>query len=66
MKLLGKIAKQYRATGFTADVVRPQFEFFSMTLSSIEGFLLSNWDLADNGLSDADILDLAERLWRIS
>jgi hypothetical protein len=60
-EFIGQIAMKYRATGFTADVVRPQFEFFSMTLSSIEGFLLSNWDLADIGLSEAEILDLAER-----
>ena len=60
-EIIDKIAKQHRGNGFTVDAVRPQFEFFSMTLSSIEGFLLSNWDVADNGLSEADIIDLAEQ-----
>ena len=60
-EIIGKIAKQHGGNGFTVDVMRPQFEFFSLTLSSIEGFLLSNWDVADNGLSEADIADLAEQ-----
>ncbi len=60
-KVIGKIATQHRANGFTVDVVSSQFEFFSMTLSSIEGFLLSNWDVTDDGLSEADIIDLAEQ-----
>lgn len=60
-EVIGKIATQHRANGFTVDVVSPQFEFFSMTLSSIEGFLLSNWDVADDGLSEADIIDLAKQ-----
>lgn len=60
-EIIGKIAKQHGGNGFTVDAVKPQFEFFSLTLSSIEGFLLSNWDVADNGLSEADIADLAEQ-----
>lgn len=60
-EIIGKIAEQHRGNGFTVDAVRPQFEFFSMTLSSIEGFLLSNWDVADKGLSEADIIELAEQ-----
>lgn len=60
-KIIGKIAEQHAENGFTVDAVRAQFEFFSLTLSSIEGFLLSNWDVADNGLSEADIIDLAEQ-----
>lgn len=60
-KIIGKIAKQHVENGFTVDAVRPQFEFFSLTLSSIEGFLLSNWDAVDNGLTEADIADLAEQ-----
>lgn len=60
-KVIGEIAEQHGGSGFTVDAVRPQFEFFSMTLSSIEGFLLSNWDVADNGLAEADIDDLAEQ-----
>ena len=59
--VIREMAKQYGANGFTVDAVRPQFEFFSMILSSIEGFLLSNWDVVDNGLSEADIINLAEQ-----
>ena len=60
-EIIGKISKQYGGTGFTVDAVKPQFEFFSLTLASIEGFLLSNWDAVDNGLTEADIADLAEQ-----
>lgn len=60
-EIISKIAKQYGGNGFTVDAVKPQFEFFSLTLSSIEGFLLSNWDAVDNGLTEADIADLAEQ-----
>lgn len=60
-EIIGTIAKQHGENGFTVDAVRPQFEFFSLTLSSIEGFLLSNWDAVDNGLSEVDIADLAEQ-----
>jgi len=60
-EIIRKIAKQYGGNGFTADAVKPQFEFFSLTLASIEGFLLSNWDAVDNGLTEADIADLAEQ-----
>ncbi|WP_198009991.1 hypothetical protein, partial [Legionella tunisiensis] len=56
-----KIEKSHKAKGFTADILRPQFEFFSIMLSSIEGFLLSNWDVTDNGLSEVEILDLAQQ-----
>lgn len=60
-EIIDKIAKKYGENGYTADTMRPQFEFFSLTLSSIEGFLLSNWDVTDNGLLEADIVDLAEQ-----
>ncbi|MBU5386625.1 DEAD/DEAH box helicase [Citrobacter cronae] len=60
-EIIDKIAKQYDGNGFTVDAVKPQFEFFSQTLASIEGFLLSNWDTVDNGLTEADIADLAEQ-----
>ncbi|EEO27238.2 hypothetical protein OFAG_00391 [Oxalobacter formigenes HOxBLS] len=60
-EIISKIAKQNGGNGFTVDVVKPQFEFFSLTLASIEGFLLSNWDAVDNGLTEADIADLAEQ-----
>lgn len=60
-EIIGKIAKQHGGNGFTVDAIRPQFEFFSLTLASIEGFLLSNWDAVDNGLTEAGIADLAEQ-----
>jgi len=60
-EIISKIAKQYGENGFTVDAVKPQFEFFSLTLASIEGFLLSNWDAVDNGLTEADIANLAEQ-----
>ena len=58
-EIIGKIAKQHGGNGFTVDAVKPQFEFFSLTLASIEGFLLSNWDAVDNGLTEEDIANLA-------
>lgn len=60
-EVIRKIEKKYGESGFTVDAVTPQFEIFSQTLSSIEGFLLSNWDANENGLSEADIADLAEQ-----
>ena len=60
-EIIGKIAKQHGGNGFTVDAVRPQFESFSLTLASIEGFLLSNWDAVDNGLTEVDIASLAEQ-----
>ena len=60
-RIITQIAEQHGKKGFTDNVVKPQFEFFSSTLSSIEGFLLSNWDFTDTGLSEADIAELAEQ-----
>lgn len=60
-EIIGKIAKQRGEYGFTVNTIKPQFEFFSLTLASIEGFLLSNWDAVDDGLTEADIADLAEQ-----
>jgi POLQ-like helicase len=60
-EIIGKIAKQHGENGFTVDAMKPQFEFFSLTLASIEGFLLSNWDAVDNGLTEEDSADLAEQ-----
>lgn len=60
-KIIGEINKEHGGNGFTVDAVRPQFEFFSLTLSSIESFLLYNWDAVDHGLTEADIENLAEQ-----
>lgn len=60
-EIISKIAKQNAGNGFTVDAVKQQFEFFSLTLASIEGFLLSNWDAVDDVLTEADIADLAKQ-----
>ena len=60
-EIIGKIAKQHGENGFTVDAMKPQFEFFSLTLASIEGFLLSNWNAVDNGLTEEGIADLAKQ-----
>ncbi|HEY0921692.1 DEAD/DEAH box helicase [Rheinheimera pacifica] len=60
-EIIGKIAKKHGGQGFTVDAMKPQFEFFSLTLASIESFLLSNWDAIENGLTEEDITDLAEQ-----
>jgi POLQ-like helicase len=58
--IVAQIAKQYHANGFTGEAVKAQFEFFSRTISSIEGFLLSNWDIDGQEISEADVIRLAE------
>lgn len=60
-EIIGKIVKQLGENGFTVDAVKTQFEFFSLTLASIEGFLLSNWDAVENGLAEEDIANLAKQ-----
>lgn len=60
-EVIRQIVKKYGINGFTVDALMPQFEFFSMTLSSIEGFLLSNSDVADKGLSEVEVLNLARK-----
>ncbi|MBD3340448.1 MAG: DEAD/DEAH box helicase [Candidatus Lokiarchaeota archaeon] len=60
-EVISKIAKEYGERGFTVEVVAPQFEFFSQILSSIESFLLSNWDIGESALSETDIAELAEQ-----
>ena len=60
-QVISRIAKEYGKRGFTVEAVTPQFEFFSQILSSIEGFLLSNWAIGESALSEADIAELAEQ-----
>ena len=60
-EVIREIEKKYGKSGFTVDAVTPQFEIFCQTLSSIEGFLLSNWNVNENGLSEADIANIAEQ-----
>lgn len=58
---INEIVQQYGEDGFTVDIIKPQFEFFSLALASIEGFILSNWDTVDNCLTEAGIVELAEQ-----
>lgn len=58
--IVAQIVKQHNTNGFTEKTIKAQFEFFSMTISSIEGFLLSNWDVDDTEVSEDDIVRLAE------
>lgn len=44
-----------------AEVLEPQVEEFSQMLSSIEGFLLSNWEEDESAPSEADVDDLAKQ-----
>lgn len=60
-EFIKETAEEYGTIGFTFEVVKEQVEFFSQAISSIEGFLLSNWDTTGNELSDASITDLAEQ-----
>ncbi len=59
--IVDRVVKQYGKEGFTEDSLITQFELFSQMLSSIESFLLSNWDAVGIGLMESDIADLAEQ-----
>lgn len=59
-QIIDQIEKRYGDAGFTADIVRQQFNFFVITLSAIESFLLSHWDETGEGLVEADVVHLAE------
>lgn len=58
--IIAQIVKQHRRNGFTEEKIRSQFEFFGKTLSSIESFLLSNWDVDGGEISEDDVIRLAE------
>ncbi|KTD54819.1 ski2-like helicase [Legionella sainthelensi] len=60
-EIIIEIEKSHNTQGFTEDALRPQFESFSIMLSSIEGFLLSNWGVTDNELSEVELLDLTKQ-----
>ncbi|HAT8638841.1 TPA: DEAD/DEAH box helicase, partial [Legionella pneumophila] len=60
-KTISKIAAKHFGNGFTIDAVKRQFEFFSHTLSSIEGFLFSNWEIGGSEPTDINVMDLAKQ-----
>ena len=61
VEIITEIASEHGANGFTIEVMIPQFEFFSLTLSSIESFLLSHWGDTEQELSAAEVAMLAEQ-----
>ena len=59
-KAVKKIVLEYGQYGFTEEKTKSQLEFFAHTLSSIESFLMSNWDVNGSVLKEKDISRLAE------
>ena len=59
-KLAAEIAAQHGNKGFSRDGVERQVAWRISLISAIESFLLSHWDETENGLSDADVIRLAE------
>lgn len=58
--VISQIVKEHSTNGFTKEKIRSQFEFFGRILSSIESFLLSNWDTDAGEISEEDVVSLAE------
>ncbi len=59
-KLAAEIAAQHGDKGFSRDSVERQVAWRISLIYSIESFLLSHWDETENGLSDAEVIRLAE------
>lgn len=55
-----EIATQHGDKGFTRDGIKRQVVWRISLICAVESFLLSNWDEAENGLSEADVIRLAE------
>lgn len=60
-ELITDIERQHKENGFTAEVMTDKFQKFSNVLSSIEGFLLSNWDITNIRSPEEEIANLAEQ-----
>jgi len=60
-EIITQIVGEFGVKGYTFDVVKPQFEFISMTLSAIEGYLFSNGDASGDSLTESEIIGLTER-----
>jgi len=58
--LAARIAEQYGDKGFSREGVERQVTWRISLICAVESFLLSHWDETVNGLSEADVLHLAE------
>ena len=59
-KLAKRIVAQIGDKGFSRDSVDRQFTWRIFLICAVESFLLSSWDETENGLSEADVIRLAE------
>ena len=59
-KLAAGIAGQHGDKGFSRDGIERQVAWRISLICAVESFLLSHWDETENGLSEADVLRLAE------
>ncbi len=59
-KLAAEIAAQHGDKGFSRGGVERQVAWRISLICAIESFLLSHWDETENGLSDAEVIRLAE------
>jgi len=59
-KLAAEIVAQHGDKGFSRDGVERQVAWRISLICAIESFLLSHWDETENGLSDAEVIRLAE------
>lgn len=59
-KIVDNVLKKHGKNGFTEENVNKQLEVFGQTLAAIESFLMSNWDLNENEISEEEIVHLAE------
>jgi len=59
-KLVDIIFQKHSNKGFTRSGVKRQVLWKISLISSIESFLLSHWDISEEGLSESDVLHLAE------
>jgi len=59
-RLAAGIAGQHGDKGFSREGVERQVTWRISLICAVESFLLSHWDETENGLSEADVLRLAE------
>ncbi|MBF0131953.1 MAG: DEAD/DEAH box helicase [Magnetococcales bacterium] len=59
-KLTADIAAQHGGDGFSQDGIARQISWRINLICSVESYLLSHWDETENGLSEEDVIRLAE------
>ncbi|WP_185922434.1 DEAD/DEAH box helicase [Hafnia paralvei] len=59
-KLAAGIAAQHGDKNFSRDGVERQVTWRISLICAVESFLLSHWDESENGLSEADVINLAK------